>query len=150
MITKIAYQAVGMIEELVGPIKIKPISMIILPREKSKRTLFKKGKPVREETGGSADSTEQMPEEPSVKLLSETYKRREAERVYEAMRKAREIGQEATYKWKEESVDPERRTKRREDPREVEARGEREEMMQAQKGLEALGRENEQVAAEHE
>ena len=51
----------------IGPIKIKPISMIIPPREKSKRTLFKKGKPVREEAGGSAGTAEQMAEEPSVK-----------------------------------------------------------------------------------
>ena len=72
------------------------------------------------------------------------------ERVYEAVWQAREIGQEATYKRKEKSVDPERRTKRREDPREVEVRGEREETMQAQKGLEALGRENEQGAAQQE
>ena len=91
-----------------------------------------------------------MLEEPSVKPLSETYKRREAERVYEAVRRARDIGQEATYKRKEKTVDPERRTKRREDPREVEARSEREETVQAQKGLEALGREGVQVAAEQE
>ena len=68
MLTRIAYQALGMIEELpkavsqeqvshqIGPIKIKPISMIIPPREKSKQTLFKKGKPVREEAGGSAST----------------------------------------------------------------------------------------------
>ena len=66
MLTRIAYQALGMIEELpkavsqeqisheVGPVKVKPISMIIPPREKSKRTLYKKGKPVREEAGASA------------------------------------------------------------------------------------------------
>ena len=108
----------------IGPIKIKPISMIIPPREKSKRTLFKKGKPVREEAGSSASTSKQMAEEPSIKPMSETHKRREAERVYEAVRRACDIGQEATYKRKEKVVDPERRTKRREDPREVEARGE--------------------------
>ena len=66
MLTRIAYQALGMIEELpkavsqeqvshqIGPIKIKPINMIIPPREKDdRRTLFKKGKLVREEVGGS-------------------------------------------------------------------------------------------------
>ena len=84
----------------IGPIKIKPISMIIPPREKSKRTLFKKGKLVREKAGKSGPS-EQMAEEPSVKPMSETHKRREAERVYEAVRRARDIGQEATYKRKE-------------------------------------------------
>ena len=64
-----------------------------------------------------------MAEEPSIKPMSETFKRREAERVYEAVRRARDIGQEATYKRKEKMVDPERRTKRREDPRKVESRG---------------------------
>ena len=47
-------------------------------------------------------------------------------------------------------MDPERRTKRKEDPREVEARGEREETVQAQKGLEALGREGVKAAVEQE
>ena len=136
MLTRIAYQALGMIEELpkavsqeqvsheIGPIKIKPISMIIPPREKSMRTLYKKGRPMRGETegvGGTEEAAEQMAEEPSIKPLSETHKRREAERVYEAVRRARDIGQESTYKRKEKVVDPERRTKQREDPREVAA-----------------------------
>ena len=129
---------------------IKPMSMIIPPREKSKRTLYKKGRPAREEAGASAGRAEQMPEEPSITPLSETFKRREVERVYEAVRKAGEIGQQKTYKRKVKTVDPERRTKRKEDPREVEARGEREETEQAQKGLEALGREGAQGADEQE
>ena len=91
-----------------------------------------------------------MPEEPSITPLSETFKRREVERVYEAVCKAREIGQESTYKRKERTVDPERRTKKKEDPRKVEARSGREETMQAQKGLEALGREGAQGADEQE
>ena len=68
--------------------KVKPVSMIIPPREKSKRTLYKKGKPAREEAGASIGRTEQMPEEPNVTPLSETFKRREVERVYEAVCKA--------------------------------------------------------------
>ena len=68
--------------------KIKPISMIIPPREKSKRTLYKKGKSAREEAGASTGRAEQMPEEPSVTPLSKTFKRREVERVYEAVSKA--------------------------------------------------------------
>ena len=73
--------------------------------------------------------------------MSETHKRREVERVYEAVLRARDIGQASTYKRKEKNVDPERRTKAKEDPREVEARNEREEISQGQKGLEAMGRE---------
>ena len=61
--------------------------------------------------------------------------------MHEAVRKARELGPASTYKRKEKNVDPERRTKAKEDPREVEARNEREETTQEQKGLEALGRE---------
>ena len=52
--------------------------------------------------------------------------------------RARDIGQASTYKRKEKNVDPERRTKSKEDPREVEARGAREETTREQKGLEAL------------
>ena len=83
---------------------------------------------------------EQMEEEPSTAPLSETYKRREAERVYEAVQRAHEIGQSSAYKRKESMVDPERRTKQHEDPREVAAREEREEVERAQRGLEALGK----------
>ena len=131
----------------VGPMKIKPISMLIPPREKSKRTLYKKGRPAKE---AIVEGAEQMPEEPNITPLLETHKRREVERVYEAVRKAREIGQASTYKRKEKTVDPERRTKTKEDPREVKARGEREETKQAQKGQEALGREGVQGADEQE
>ena len=144
ILTRIAYQDLGMIDELpkavsqdqvsheVGPMKIKPVSMIIPPREKSKRTLYKKGRPAREEAGASAGGAEQMPEEPSIPPLSETHKRREVERMFEAVRRAREMGPASTYyKRKEKTVDPERRTKTKEDPREVEARGEREETVQA-------------------
>ena len=80
-----------------------------------------------------------MPEEPSITPLSETFKRREVERVYEAVLKARDIGQTSTYKRKEKMVDPERRTKSKEDPREVEARGEREETTQEKKTLRSFG-----------
>lgn len=82
-----------------------------------------------------------MPKEPSVTPLSETFKKREVERMHEAVRKARELGPASTYKRKEKNVDPERRTKEKEDPQEAEARNEREETTQEQKGLEALGRE---------
>ena len=60
MLTRIAYQAaLGMIDELpkavsqekvsheIDPMKIRPLSMIIPPQEKSKRTLYKGGKPIR-------------------------------------------------------------------------------------------------------
>ena len=56
-----------------------------------------------------------MSEEPSVTPLSETYKRREVERMHEAVHKARELGPASTYKRKEKKVDPERRTKAKED-----------------------------------
>ena len=96
MLTRIAYQALDMIDELpppisqedvshvVGPMKAKPISMIIPPMEKSKRTLFKGGKPVKrqEEPIGRA---EQMEEEPIIPPMCEAYKRIKAERVYEAI-----------------------------------------------------------------
>ena len=152
----------GMIDELpkavsqeqvsheVGPMKVKPVSMIIPPRERSRRTLYKKGRPAREEARASTGVAEQMPEEPSVPPMSETHKRREVERVYEAVLRARDIGQASTYKRKEKNVDPERRTKAKEDPREIEARGEREETTQEQKGLEALGREEALRAGEQE
>ena len=55
--------------------------------------------------------------------------------------KARDMGQASTYKRKEKNIDPERRTKARQDPREVGARNEREETTQGLKGLEAFGRE---------
>ena len=91
-----------------------------------------------------------MSEEPSMPPMSETHKRREVERVYEAVLKARDIGQASTYKRKEKNVDPERRTKAKEDPREVGARNEREETTQGLKGLEALGREQALRGEEHD
>ena len=97
----------------IGPIKIKPISMIIPPREKSKRTLYKRGKPVREEAGGAEGIAEQMAEEPSIKPMSETHKWHEAEQVYEAVWRAWDIRQEATYKRKEKVVDPECRNSKK-------------------------------------
>ena len=42
-----------------------------------------------------------MSEEPSMPPVSETHKRREVERVYEAVLKERDIGQTSTYKRKE-------------------------------------------------
>ena len=77
-----------------------------------------------------------MEEEPSITPLSETHKRRENERVYEAVQRARDIGQGSTYKRKEKMVDPECHKKHHEDPREV---AEREEVERAKRGLEALG-----------
>ena len=47
-----------------------------------------------------------MSEEPSMPPVSETHKRREVERVYEAVLKARDIGQASTYKRKEKNIDP--------------------------------------------
>ena len=88
----------------IGPMKIKPISMIILPREKSKRTLYKGGKPIRAKD--PVVRAEQIEEEPSMVPLSKTYIRREAKRVYEAVQREPEIGQSSTYKRKERVVDP--------------------------------------------
>ena len=78
--------------------------MIIPPWERIKRTLYKGGRPVR--AGEPTMRAEQMEEEPSITPLSETHKRREDERVYEAVRRARDIGQGSIYKRKEKMVDP--------------------------------------------
>ena len=69
-VRRIAYQALGMIDELpkavsqeqvsheVGPMKVKPVSMIIPPREKSRRILYKRGKPARDTAGTHAGRAE--------------------------------------------------------------------------------------------
>ena len=81
MLTRIAHQALGMIDELpkavsheqvsheVGPMKVKPVSMIIPPRERRRRNLYKRGKPARETAGTQAGRAEQMPEVPSIAPL---------------------------------------------------------------------------------
>ena len=100
LLPRIAYQALDMIDELpkavsqekvsheIGPMKIRPLSMIIPPREKSKRTLYKGNKPVRG-TEEPVVRAEQMEEEPSQPPLSEAHKRMKAEKVYEAIQRVR-------------------------------------------------------------
>lgn len=74
-----------------------------------------------------------MEEEPSHPPISKAYRRMEVEKFYEAIQKIQDeigqgSGQGSSYKKKEKLANPKHHTKKREDPRAMTTREEREEM----------------------
>lgn len=133
MLTRIAYQAIGMIDELrpplsmeeareeAGPVSPQAPSIIIPPREAKKKKLYKGGVPVQKASKKTAEGTS-VPEEPSVPAHSEQSRRME-ENLYKALKKEqlrKESSKQQTKARRTEPVEnPEIRTKFRLDPQQI-------------------------------
>lgn len=156
MLTRIAYQALGMYEDLppplsqeetasrVKPISPLPISMIIPPREKKpQRVLFAEGEPKGKEKTPEDTAFEEEAEEESNPPLTEEHKRfQKAHATYKAFKKTKKSTGPVLptqQKGKGKLPIPERRSKQREDRPFRDAQAERMEMMGEQDRLEKQG-----------